>query len=172
MIEFTKISDAYYFAYGSNMAVQRLAERVPSAEKICVVSLKGYFLKFHKVSNDGSGKCDVVPSGNREDKLYGILFKVKREELEKLDTFERGYERKTITVVSEAGDTIDDVETYIAVAAKTNPNLLPYSWYKEHVLRGAKTSGLPATYISKIEAVTCNEDPDRLRHAREMAIYS
>ena len=162
----------YYFAYGSNMAVERLAKRVPSAKKICVVSLRGYLLKFHKVSNDNSGKCDAVPSGNTEDRLYGILFKVKREELEKLDAFEGGYKRKVITVVSEADETFENVETYIAMPAKTSSELRPYSWYKEHVLRGAKASGLPAAYISKIDAVACDEDTDIERHAREMAIYS
>jgi gamma-glutamylcyclotransferase len=49
----------YYFAYGSNMSLSRLRERVPSAEAVGCFSLNGHDLRFHKLSKDGSGKCDA-----------------------------------------------------------------------------------------------------------------
>lgn len=47
------------FAYGSNMLTDRLRERVPSARPVAVARLAGHSLRWHKVSIDGSGKCDA-----------------------------------------------------------------------------------------------------------------
>lgn len=166
-------NSVYYFAYGSNMAVERLKNRVESAEKICVTKLEGYLLMFHKVSKkDGSGKCDIINTGKLEDKVYGVLFKVQSNNLGTLDKYEGrgyGYERTLVKVTSESGETFD-AETY--VATDINTDIRPYLWYKEHVLRGAKASGLPEAYISMINAVDCDEDPDLERQVREMAIYN
>src|SRR5438128_1900656 len=49
-----------YFAYGSNMLTQRLKARVPSASPKTVAVLFDHGLRFHKRSQDGSGKCDIV----------------------------------------------------------------------------------------------------------------
>lgn len=163
----------FYFSYGSNMSIERLASRIQSVEKMCNATLHGHILRFQKVSNlDGSGKCDAAQTGMSGDMVYGILCSVRIDEIAKLDRFEGrgyGYERVRVAVKSESGETFD-AETYIAT--NVNPNLRPYSWYKEHVLRGAKTNGLPEEYVSMIEGVVCNEDPDRERHDREMAFYS
>jgi gamma-glutamylcyclotransferase len=48
------------FAYGSNMLSARLRERVPSARPAGTACLPGFSLRWHKVSVDGSGKCNVV----------------------------------------------------------------------------------------------------------------
>lgn len=163
----------FYFAYGSNMSVERLATRVNTMEKVCIAILSGYSLKFHKVSKkDGSGKCDAAYTGNPSDKVYGVLCSVRIDELAALDRFEGrgyGYERKQVVLISESGETFN-AESYIAT--NVNPNLRPYSWYKEHVLRGAQANGLPEEYVAMIEAVVTDEDPDKERHARELAIYS
>lgn len=165
------IEHVFYFAYGSNMSVERITERVLSAEKIGVAKLTGYSLKFHKVSNDGSGKCDVLQTNNAENIVYGVLFKLHINDIEKLDYFERrgkGYERISISTALETGE-FCDAETY--VATNINPVLRPYSWYKEHVMRGAKSNGLPETYISALNTVVADIDPDTDRHMREMSIY-
>ena len=47
------------FAYGSNLLTYCLRERVPSARPVTVARLAGHSLRWHKVSMDGSGKCDV-----------------------------------------------------------------------------------------------------------------
>lgn len=48
------------FAYGSNMLTARLRERVSSARPVGTACLPGFSLRWHKVSVDRSGKCDVV----------------------------------------------------------------------------------------------------------------
>ena len=43
-----------YFAYGSNMSLARLQERVPSARKLEIVTLKNHQLRFNMSGTDGS----------------------------------------------------------------------------------------------------------------------
>lgn len=81
---------------------------------------------------------DIMNTGRLEDKVYGVLFKVQSDDLGKLDKFEGrgyGYERASVKVTSESGETFS-AETY--VATDVNADIRPYLWYKEHVLRGQK----------------------------------
>ncbi len=65
-----------YFAYGSNMSIARLKERVPGARSLGCHTLKEHDLRFHKLSKDGSGKCDAFFTGKAEDNIYGVLFEI------------------------------------------------------------------------------------------------
>jgi gamma-glutamylcyclotransferase (GGCT)/AIG2-like uncharacterized protein YtfP len=160
----------FYFAYGSNMAAERLASRVPAARKYANAELTGYGLRFHKVGADGSGKCDIVLSDSPDAVVYGVLFSVQDADLFTLDRIEgSGYRRVYVDVATVTG-AILRAATY--VATKTAAGLRPYCWYREHVLRGAMSNGLPAACIASLEGIACDEDPDRARHARELAIYA
>jgi gamma-glutamylcyclotransferase len=160
---------AFYFAYGSNMAAERLASRVPAARKYANAALAGYCLRFHKVGADGSGKCDVVPGDSPDAVVHGVLFKVQDADLYTLDRIEGGGYTRVFVSVSTATGATHRAATY--VATNTDDGLRPYCWYREHVLRGATANGLPAAWIAKIEAVACCKDADDARHARELAIY-
>lgn len=162
----------YYFAYGSNMSAERLSARVPSAHFVCSAELVGHTLKFHKPSKkDGSGKCDAAPSGNGTDRVYGAVFSILASELPLLDKFEGqgfGYDRKSVLLTTESLGSIE-AQTYLATTFDSS--LRPLDWYKEHVVRGAKATGLPASYVASIEAVACDVDADAKRRADELAIY-
>ena len=139
----------FYFAYGSNMAVERVTRRIPAAEKLCSAMLADYCLQFHKVSKDGSGKCDIVPDTRADAVVYGVLFKFLRHDLAEMDRIEGpGYQRITVSVTAQSIGTVP-AETYVATTV--DPGLLPYSWYKQHVLRGAIAGDLPAAYIAILE---------------------
>ena len=160
------------FAYGSNMAVERLHSRVGTVELVCVATLAAHALRFHKPgSRDGSGKCDAAPTGNPDDRVYGAVYSIRSEQMPALDRIEgagSGYERRTMTVVAMSGASYR-VETYLATLI--DPRLRPFDWYKEHVLRGARALGLPAGYVAAIEAVEVVVDTDDARRTRELAIY-
>lgn len=162
----------HYFAYGSNMTVQRLCARVPSAQFVCSAKLVGYKLKFHKPSKrDGSGKCDSAFSGNSADCVYGAVFSILESELALLDSFEGqglGYDRRVVSLVTES---LGNIEAQIYLATKFDASLRPLDWYKEHVVRGAKAIGLPNSYVASIEAVTCDVDANEKRRTKELAIY-
>lgn len=158
-----------YFAYGSNMAIERLKKRIPSAKLIGVAVLKEHQLRFQKPSKrDGSGKCDVERTGDPEDKVFGVLYSIQTTDFVTLDKFEDGYERKPITVLSKSNEAFE-AETYMAT--HTDNGLRPLDWYKEHVLRGAKSAGLPSNYISRLEAIVADIDANENRRAEELAIY-
>ncbi|WP_438970708.1 gamma-glutamylcyclotransferase family protein [Methylophaga sp.] len=161
-----------YFAYGSNMSVRRLKQRLPNAEIYCRATLNKHALRFHKKSHvDSSAKCDACITGKSTDSVHGVLYILDVVEKPKLDAVEgvgHGYDTKKVTVVDEQGN---GLEAYIYIATDIDAKLKPYDWYKHHVLIGAKENNLPDEYISQIAAVTSIADPDQKRLQLELAIY-
>ena len=162
----------FYFAYGSNMSIRRLRARVPSASRVGSGILEGHRLRFHKVGRlDGSGKCDAQASGCPADRVYGVVYRIARRERVLLDRVEgegAGYDARVVSIRLDAGRSL---EAFTYRATHVDPALEPFTWYKEHVLRGALENALPARYVRLIAAVAAREDPDRGRHAAELATY-
>ncbi len=161
-----------YFAYGSNMSIPRLRDRVSIAGNLGVYKLHGYKLKFHKISQDGSGKCDALRTGLENDFILGIVFEIDEKgkpELDRVEGLNHGYKEETVEVKSINDSSLLEVVIYIAT--NVYPNLLPYEWYKHHVLIGAREAGFPEEYLQAIEEVTAIEDLDEDRKARELSIY-
>ena len=154
------------------MSLPRLKERVPSAVRIGMCTLAEHSLRFHKVSMDGSGKCDVLFTKNSEDYVVGALFEISDKEKSALDRAEGlgyGYQEMWVCVTDADGNSTEAM-TYSAT--NTDSSLQPYSWYLYHVIHGAKETGVPADYLNYLSAINSKEDPDRERDARERAIYS
>ena len=164
------MSTLIYFAYGSNMSSRRLKARVPSATVIGPGALDGHRLAFHKVSTkDGSAKCDIVESG--PDHVLGVLFEIDAAEKSTLDRLEglgSGYEEKTVDIMLRSGAC---KRAFAYSATNIDDSLKPYSWYKRHVLEGAREARLPSAYVELLEKVDAIEDPDEAREASELAIY-
>lgn len=160
-----------YFAYGSNMSLSRLRERTPSAKRIGIYTLGAHTLRFHKVSRDKSAKCDAFHTQNPNDFIVGVLFEIETAEKKDLDKAEGlglAYEEKIVVVVDDEGVEVSATTYY---ATEIDATLKPYSWYKNHVLIGAKEAALPEFYIQNIDAVECIEDPDQARAAQQRAIH-
>ncbi|MDX1346570.1 MAG: gamma-glutamylcyclotransferase, partial [Sedimenticolaceae bacterium] len=120
---------------------------------------------------DGSAKCDARLTGIYRDAVLGVLYSMSRDDLAILDRIEgrgAGYDRHTLAVTDSSGRRMA-AETYIAT--HIDSSLRPFGWYLEHVLQGAVATGLPDDYVAAIREVPAAMDPDRLRHARELAIY-
>jgi len=160
----------YYFAYGSNMSVSRLRARVPSAEPFGCYVLKEHDLRFHKLSGDGSGKCDAYFTSSADDTIYGALYKIDPSQKPVLDEAEAGYEEKEVTVVSSKDGSLIKAVIYIAIGK--DDGIQPYSWYLNHVLVGAKETVLPDDYImNKIKVIEAIEDKNKDRDAKEWSIH-
>jgi len=160
-----------YFAYGSNMSLLRLQQRVPSAARLGAFILKEHELRFHKIGKDGSGKCDAFRTNKIDDFVIGSLFEINEAEKEALDRAEGlgyGYSEKTVTVQNDAGDIF---EAFTYYATRTDSSLKPYSWYLNHVVIGAKEANVPTRYFAKIESIVCIEDPNKHRDSEQRAIY-
>lgn len=98
-----------YFAYGSNMSVARLENRVSSVQVITIARLDNHQLRFHKRSRDGSGKCNAKCVGDAADTVYGVLFEMtvsKKRLLDENEGLGNGYGQKDISVIASNGETL------------------------------------------------------------------
>lgn len=141
-----------YFAYGSNLNLQRLRNRTPSCVALGVAKLTGYRLCFHKRSPDGSGKCNILHTGVRADRVYGVLYRLEAREKPLLDNAEGvggGYNTGRVRV--RVADTEIQASTYFADRDYIDNTLRPYDWYKGLVVSGARMHNLPEPYILQIE---------------------
>lgn len=153
-----------YFAYGSNMHPLRLSQRVPSSTPLGTAELPGYALRFHKVGRDGSGKCNVVWTGHHAHGVSGVVYRLLAAEKPLLDKAEGlgfGYELKTQTIAFLGGN--HEVFFYVAQRGHVDETLRPYHWYKDLVVDGAKTHGLPQPYVDELHSVRAIPDPDERR---------
>ena len=162
-----------YFAYGSNMLEQRLKDRVKSAEFLSNAWIRGYEVRFRKISIDGSGKADLVETGNPEDIVHGVVYQFDPDDWPALDRYEGatgnnpGYDRAAIQVHTDSGNR--DVTTYLARKEKVDESLKPYTWYLELIRCGAEQHGLPEDYRQKIENILDIPDPEENRWAKRDA---
>lgn len=165
------MSDLIYLAYGSNLHPLRLQQRVPSAQLIGKVALPGYRLVFHKIGMDDSGKCDLLETGYPSDNAWGALFRMDDSEKPALDDAEGpGYRCEQFAVVHAGGQL--ETMTYLAKPDRQDPSIVPYDWYRELVLLGARLHAFPKEYISAIEQVPIRCDPDRKRRRFNLQLLS
>lgn len=160
-----------YFAYGSNLSIKRLQKRVPGARPLGVCTLPQHQIRFHKQGKDGSAKCDAYHTGGSTDVVYGVLYSFPLREKPFLDLAEGlgvGYLSRDVTVF-DADQQPQIAMTYQAILIDRRQR--PFSWYKNHVLNGAREAGLPPAYIEKIQQIEDIEDDDCERDMLERSIY-
>ena len=157
------------FAYGSNMCSRRLRERTPSARPLGMGQLSGHKLMWHMAGGDGSAKCDILETGRSEDVVWGVLFEIATSERQLLDRAEglgRGYQRKMVSVLADAGSV--EAEAYCAI--RIDGSRAPFDWYHAYVLAGALEHGLPDEYLNALRLLTAVVDPDGNRRQRNLAL--
>lgn len=159
----------HYLAYGSNLHPLRLLERVPSSRLLGKLALSGYRLAFHKLGQDGSGKCNLVASGNDADTIHAALFELDAGEKALLDGFEgEGYAVEEWQIDWNGKGIRPFV--YIAEPAWIDDSLLPYQWYRDIVGLGASYLQLPPAYVETILGQASIPDPDEERHLKHQGL--
>ncbi|GAA5188679.1 gamma-glutamylcyclotransferase family protein [Ferrimonas gelatinilytica] len=159
----------YYYAYGSNMSSRRLAARVAGARRLGALALAGYQLRFHKVGQDGSGKCDAFYTGDPRHRLWGALYWIDdlaKATLDRIEGVGQGYCHRSLLLPGEGAPT-----AFLYVATRHDFSLQPFDWYQAHVLQGARELGLPLSYQAQIAQTPSVEDPDAERRDRQQAIH-
>jgi len=172
------MSSLIYLAYGSNLHPLRLRERVPSAQVLGPVRLPRYALRFHKRSEDRSGKCDLV-CVDQPVEAFGALYQIDPAHKHLLDEVEgvgNGYE--LVTIACELAGRRLEAFAYAASDTHIDRKLNPYHWYKALVVAGARYHNLAPHYVQALETVEAMADPNRAREAlnqsllRRIAQYS
>lgn len=162
------------FAYGSNLNLNRLIKRVPSAVKVTNAFLPGYKLICNKVSKDGSAKANIIKTDVTAKIVWGVLFTIDSKEkplLDKAEGLDIGYNEDTLTFFDETNNPCT-AQVYIADSKAIDNTLLPYDWYKEFIISGAIQNKLPAEYILQLQSITCIRDHDEERRTKNYSILS
>ncbi|GAB4335859.1 MAG: hypothetical protein Kow0010_23490 [Dehalococcoidia bacterium] len=140
-----------YFAYGSNMDPEQMAERCPGAVPFGPARLDGWRLTFDRFSTRRRGYvADVVPAPSAA--TWGVLWEVTAAHLEALDRSEGvangAYRRAELKVRANDGSLVDAVAYTVCEPGPPGP---PSPAYLGHLLRGAHAAGMPAWYIRFLE---------------------
>ena len=162
-----------YFAYGSNMLVERLRSlsRAPSACPVAHALLEGWQLRFDKRSRDGSGKCHIERKPGAC--AHGVVYLLDENDFRTLDLAEgvgAGYERVRIGRVLLGDGTEVNAITYLAEPSYVVDGLAPYDWYRDLVLAGAEQHQLPQEFITQLDQTSALPDPVPDRATRQEAI--
>jgi len=166
------MTELLYFAYGSNMSSRRLRRRVPSARVVDVAALAGHRLAWHKKGSDGSGKCDI-PAGKVDDMVYGVLYTFDPAHKPRLDRAEglgRSYGQRDVEVSPLGREARVTAITYYAL--RIDVTYVPYDWYRDHVLIGAREHALPGHYVRLIESVSVLRDENTRRAGAERGVHA
>ena len=134
-----------YFAYGSNMKIDRMSKRAPSTKLLGYAKIRDHQLVFNKISRDGSGKANIVESNSSV--VFGVLFDIEEQDILRLDDYEKGYDKQDITVIDHDERPLNAF-TYISTQVKEG--LIPFDWYLEMILQGAIENKLPKYYVENL----------------------
>jgi hypothetical protein len=159
------MSNLLYFAYGSNLYPNWLNSRVTSALPVSNTSLNNWKLCFHKRSDDGSAKCNIIKTDLNDDVVHGTIYEFNSDEKIKLDEAEGGYTPEFMKL-----DEFGDVLIYLANTGRIENNLPIYTWYHDIVFAGAQFHDLPITYIEYIKSFKAINDPDTNRDKEKRSI--
>lgn len=129
----------YYFAYGSNMDIQRLRGRKVKPLSCQSARIEDYKLVFNKKADAGGGEgfANIVSSPG--EVVEGVLYEVEERDLDKLDICEGvkdgHYMRMPVTASPKSGDQIDAI-VYVAQHGKVVEGLKPRKRYLDYLLAG------------------------------------
>ena len=154
------------FAYGSNLCTERMRSRATSAIPITIGYVSQRKLVFHKRSDDGSAKANATYTASQYDRVWGVVYKLHQHQKLVLDQHEFlgiGYDEEAVQVVHEYG--VIQAWMYVARHDAIDDSLLPYSWYHELVIYGARQHGLPKHYIDHLRKFDSFVDPNSERHS-------
>lgn len=151
-----------YFAYGSNLYPPRMRARVPSADVVAAGRVPGFRLAFRKSGRDGSAKCDLEAAP--EATVWGALYRFAAADQPALDAAEGpGYYIDRVTVTTPEG--LVEAFTYRARRDWIDATAVPYDWYRDLVVAGARAHDFPEMYVAAVAGIDAVPDPDPERAA-------
>ncbi len=137
------MKNTLYFAYGSNINLDQMADRCPDAQVVGPVVLEGYELLFRR-----GGFATIQPC--EESQVHGLLWSITPECERSLDRYEgypRFYDKRMVTVRDTQGRSLS-VIAYIMDERFREP-MLPSDFYYKGILEGYRQNGLPVPELRK-----------------------
>jgi len=122
---------------------------------------------------DGSAKADAYFTGRRGDRVLGVVYEIDGAEKPALDEAEslgRGYNIAGASLLCEG--VRHSCFFYVADSTYIRDDILPFDWYLDLVLEGARFHGFTDDYVASIAAVAVRADPERARAALHREILA
>lgn len=136
----------HYFAYGSNMHPQQMAERCPGARALGAGILEGW--RFFITTR---GTASIVPDDS--SRVHGVVWRCGPPHFHALDRYEgvhwRNYARRVVTIESRAEGVLA-AHTYVGF--RRYPGRARANYMRTAVIPGAQAFGLPSDYIEELES--------------------
>ncbi len=133
-----------YFAYGSNMVLEAMRERCPTARVLAPAVLHDWRYRI----ND-RGFATVVPEAGGI--VHGLLWEIDARaeaELDVYEALEEGMYHKTqLTVVEAKGP----VTAMVYLATGSDPGR-PIPGYQEEIVEAARVLGMPDDYLQELRS--------------------
>lgn len=165
-----------YFAYGSNLLTHRLEKRVGQVGVIGPGKLFGYRFAIDKISKkDGSLKADALYTGNQQDFVIGVLFRINpaaKERLDKEEGLGKGYNEKAVKVETSTVGETENAFTYVASSPDLTGKNKAYDWYMNIIVAGAGEHQLDAAYIQFLKSIPTKPDSDPTRNLQAEIIIT
>jgi gamma-glutamylcyclotransferase (GGCT)/AIG2-like uncharacterized protein YtfP len=138
-----------YFAYGSNMDPQHIANRAPSAQAIGPGRLDGFRLEFNVYSTEwegGAANLELDP----ESHVWGVLWEVDEEEMSGLDAYQGHptfFRREDVVVEGPEGAVI----AWTYRVAHQKGYIRPTDGYLHRLRSAIRVQGLPPEALEMLD---------------------
>lgn len=145
-----------YFAYGSNINLDQMAVRCPTAQVVGPAMLADHELLF-RGNAGGFGVATIEPLPG--ETVHGLLWKITPECERSLDIYEGYpclYEKETITVRGRDGAEIP-VMVYVMTNELWRNPTMPSASYYAGIAAGYAQNGLPVEELNRTVENTRNE---------------
>lgn len=143
----------WYFAYGSNLFMDQMTERTGGIGSVehppRIARLDKHRLVFQQLEEGGPAFANIRHPG---DGVLGVVYRCSQAELESLDPYEHGYERRAISVTGQQGEVLAAV-AYFVLPSRTVSFARPQEAYLAKIITGARQHGLPESYVDEIIAI-------------------
>ena len=138
----------WYFAYGANLSVDQMNGLVGEWHLSKRAIARNYRLAFNVNSKKWQGNAaNLVPTDKLEDVVYGVVYLLSEEQLQKLGRHE-GVAPAEIRVELEDGNEIAHARTF--VWKSTSPGTAPPEHYRRTMEAGLQQHGYKESVIEKV----------------------
>lgn len=143
------MTDARYFAYGSNLNIFQMMKRVGEWTTSKRAYLEGYRLVFNVKPPRWDGfAANIKKTGNNQDKVYGVVYFLRESKIDVMTSYE-GVPPVNLDIKIEDESIIRDVAVYLW--NKSDPSKNPPKVYQDTIVEGLIQHGFSQDIIEKIK---------------------
>jgi len=146
-----KVSQRYYFAYGSNLSSLKMNKWSMNVEFVTTARLDNWQFAMNKKGKDGCCRANIEEKD--DEHVWGVIYRIPEYKIEKLDEYEglgKGYRADWLNVLGKNGESIN---AYVYIGKKLKNNLPVHKWYSDFIISGAREHKLPLEYVFKLENI-------------------